>query len=62
VASGETVTINSEACSQTSGQYGLAFVLKYASWVTGQGSVEWTEYVNELNGAGLRGVYLSYDC
>jgi len=62
VASGETVSINSESCPQTSGEYGLAFVLQYASWVTGQGSVEWTEFVNDLDGAGLRGLYLTFDC
>jgi len=31
-------------------------------WVTGAGTVGWQEYVNEIDGAGLRGMYLSYDC
>jgi hypothetical protein len=53
--------INSESCNGGSGQ-GLAFVFRYADWVSGQGSVGWTEYVNALNGAGARGVYLSYNC
>ncbi|KAI9645421.1 hypothetical protein NHQ30_006160 [Ciborinia camelliae] len=60
-ASGQSVVINTEACNGGSGQ-GLAFVFKYADWVHGQGSVGWTEYVNNLNGAGARGVYLNYNC
>jgi hypothetical protein len=56
VAAGQSTVINSAACT------GLAYLFGYADWVTGAGSVGWQEYVNELNGAGLRGVYLSYDC
>lgn len=53
--------INSEACPSAA-QGGLAFVFGYADWQTKESSVGWTEYVNELNGAGLRGVYLNYNC
>ncbi|KAF7943060.1 hypothetical protein EAE96_011005 [Botrytis aclada] len=60
-ASGQSVVINTQACNGGSGQ-GLAFVFRYADWVRGQGSVSWTEYVNALNGAGARGVYLNYNC
>ncbi|KAF7863235.1 hypothetical protein EAF04_007317 [Stromatinia cepivora] len=60
-ASGQSVVINSGTCNGGSGQ-GLAFVFRYADWVRGQGSVSWTEYVNALNGAGARGVYLNYNC
>ncbi|ESZ98654.1 hypothetical protein SBOR_0892 [Sclerotinia borealis F-4128] len=50
-ASDQNVVISSEACNGGSG-LGLAFVFRYADWVKGQGSVEWTEYVNALNGEG----------
>ncbi|KAJ8071741.1 hypothetical protein OCU04_002057 [Sclerotinia nivalis] len=60
-ASGQSVVINSGNCYGGSGQ-GLAFVFRYADWVRGQGSVSWNEYVNALNGAGARGVYLNYNC
>ncbi|KAF5876313.1 uncharacterized protein Bfra_002717 [Botrytis fragariae] len=60
-ASGQSIVINAQACNGGSGQ-GLAFVFRYADWVRGQGSVSWTEYVNALNGAGARGVYLNYNC
>ncbi|KAA8573859.1 hypothetical protein EYC84_005412 [Monilinia fructicola] len=59
-ASGQSAVINSEACNGGTGQ-GLSFVFRYADWVRGQGSVSWTEYVNALNGAGARGVYLNYN-
>ncbi|CAD6454247.1 cf5b7dac-7baa-4aa0-a8d9-84ccfbafbd9f [Sclerotinia trifoliorum] len=60
-ASGQSVVINSGNCNGGSGQ-GLTFVFRYADWVRGQGSVSWIEYVNALNGAGARGVYLNYNC
>ncbi|TGO25776.1 hypothetical protein BPAE_0073g00420 [Botrytis paeoniae] len=60
-ASGQSVVINTQTCNGGSGQ-GLTFVFRYADWVRGQGSVSWTEYVNALNGAGARGVYLNYNC
>ena len=61
VLSGQSAIINSEACPSAA-QGGLAFVFGYADWETQESSVGWTEYVNELNGAGLRGVYLNYNC
>ncbi|KFX99725.1 hypothetical protein O988_03689 [Pseudogymnoascus sp. VKM F-3808] len=61
VLSGQSAVINSEACPSAA-QGGLAFVFGYADWQTKESSVGWTEYVNELNGAGLRGVYLNYNC
>ncbi|TVY83509.1 hypothetical protein LSUE1_G004886 [Lachnellula suecica] len=57
VAAGQSTTINSESCGS-----GLNFVIEYAGWVTGAGSVGWTEYINALNGAGLRGVFLNFNC
>lgn len=61
VLEGQSTVINSAACP-TAEQGGMAFVFGYADWATGESSVEWTEYVNELNGAGLRGVYLNFNC
>lgn len=60
VAAGSSSIINSEACPTTSGG-GLAFVLEYADWVGRPSSVAWSNYINEMDGAGLRGVYLTYD-
>lgn len=61
VAAGTSAIINSEACP-TAANGGLAFLVEYADWVTRPASVEWTNYVNAINGAGLRGLYLTYDC
>lgn len=61
VAAGMSSVINSEACPSAA-QGGLAFVFEYADWVTRPASIEWTNYVNNMNGAGLRGVYLNYNC
>jgi hypothetical protein len=61
VLSGQSAIINSRACPTTA-EGGLAFVFSYADWITQASSVQWTEYVNKLNGAGLRGVYLNYNC
>lgn len=58
---GQNVVINTEDCNGGTGQ-GLSFVLRYADWVRSQGSVSWTEYINALNGAGARGIYLNYNC
>jgi hypothetical protein len=59
VLAGQSTVINSATCP---GAGQLAFIFGYADWITGKGSVGWDEYVNALNGAGLRGIYLSYDC
>ncbi|KUJ18600.1 uncharacterized protein LY89DRAFT_683536 [Mollisia scopiformis] len=56
-APGQSAAINSEVCGQN-----LAFVFEVASWVGVSSSVEFNEYVNLLNGAGLAGVYLTYGC
>lgn len=61
VSAGTSAVINTETCPTTA-EGGLAFVFEYADWVTRPASVEWNNYVNAMNGAGLRGVYLSYDC
>ncbi|KFY12683.1 hypothetical protein V492_03728, partial [Pseudogymnoascus sp. VKM F-4246] len=61
VLSGQSAVINSKSCP-TAAEGGLAFVFGYADWQTKESSVGWTEYVNELNGAGLRGVFLNYNC
>jgi hypothetical protein len=60
LAPGTTQVINSEACPVGGGN--LAFLFSIASWVTQPASVEFNEYVNDLNGAGLAGVYLTYNC
>lgn len=57
---GQSAVINSEACPANGGD--LAFVFEIADWVWGSASIEFNEYVNKLNGAGLAGVYLTYDC
>lgn len=57
---GTTQVINSEACPVGGGN--LAFVFSIAVWETQAASVEFNEYINTLNGAGLAGVYLTYDC
>lgn len=54
---GQNAAINSEVCSGN-----LAFVFSIASWVSTTASVEFTEYINKLNGAGLNGVYLTHSC
>jgi hypothetical protein len=59
-AEGQTAVINSEACPAGGGN--LAFVFEIADWVGGDASIEFNEYVNKINGAGLAGVYLTYDC
>ncbi|KFY88004.1 hypothetical protein V500_06632 [Pseudogymnoascus sp. VKM F-4518 (FW-2643)] len=61
VLAGQSAVINSRSCP-TAAEGGLAFVFGYADWQTQQSSVAWTQYVNELNGAGLRGVFLNYNC
>ncbi|PMD31324.1 hypothetical protein L207DRAFT_572984 [Hyaloscypha variabilis F] len=57
---GQTTTINSMACPAGGGN--MAFVFEIAEWVDGNASVEFEEYVNKMNGAGLTGAYLTYDC
>jgi hypothetical protein len=57
---GQNAVINSEACPYGGGD--VAFVFEIADWVWGSASIEFDEYVNKLNGAGLAGVYLTYDC
>ena len=57
---GTTQVINSEACPIGGGN--LAFLFSIAVWETQAASVEFNEYVNAINGAGLAGVYLTYDC
>lgn len=37
-------------------------MFEIADWVGGDASIEFNEYVNKINGAGLAGVYLTYDC
>jgi len=59
VLAGQSTVINSQSCP---GAGQLGFVFGYADWITGKASVGWDEYINALNGAGLRGVYLSYNC
>jgi hypothetical protein len=59
-AEGQTAVINSEACPPGGGD--LAFVFEIADWVWGDASIEFNEYVNKMNGAGLAGVYLTFDC
>lgn len=61
VAKGITSYINNETCPATAGGT-LSFVFEYADWVGRPGSIEWVNYVNAMNGAGLRGVYLTFDC
>ncbi|KAE9381926.1 hypothetical protein N431DRAFT_425490 [Stipitochalara longipes BDJ] len=57
---GQTAAVNSIACPSGGGD--LAFVFEIADWVWGDASVEFDEYLNKMNGAGLAGVYLTYDC
>jgi hypothetical protein len=57
---GTTEVINSEGCPIGGGN--LAFLFSIAVWETQAASVKFNEYVNALNGAGLEGVYLTYDC
>lgn len=57
LAAGTTYQINSESCSDN-----LAFVFSIASWESQQASVTFDEYINQQNGAGLAGAYLTYDC
>jgi hypothetical protein len=59
-AEGQTAVINSEACPAAGGS--LAFMFEIADWVSGDASIEFNEYINKINGAGLAGVYLTYDC
>ncbi|OBT49434.1 hypothetical protein VE00_00412 [Pseudogymnoascus sp. WSF 3629] len=61
VLAGQSTVINSRTCP-TAAEGGLAFVFGYADWQTQQSSVGWTEYVNPLNGAGLTGVFLNFNC
>ncbi|OBT69614.1 hypothetical protein VE03_00912 [Pseudogymnoascus sp. 23342-1-I1] len=61
VLAGQSAVINSRSCP-TAAEGGLAFVFKYADWQTQASSVGWTEYVNKLNGAGLTGVFLNFNC
>lgn len=58
---GQSTVINSRSCP-TAAEGGLGFVLEYADWQTQESSVGWTEYVNALNGAGLTGVFLNFNC
>ena len=60
LSAGQSTVINSEGCPVGGGS--LAFVFSIASWETQPASVEFNENVNQLNGAGLAGVYLTYDC
>jgi len=60
VAPGTTQVINSEACPVGGGN--AAFVFSIADWETEPASVEFAQSVNALNGAGLAGVYLTYNC
>jgi hypothetical protein len=55
------VVINSKTCP-TAAEGGLAFVFKFAEEIVTPASIGWDEYINELNGQGLRGVFLSYNC
>jgi hypothetical protein len=57
LAPGQNAAINSETCAGN-----LAFVFSIASWVSQTASVDFTEYINKLNGAGLNGVYLTHSC
>lgn len=57
IAAGQTTAINSEVCSGN-----LAFIFSIASWVSETASVDFTEYINKINGAGLAGVYLTANC
>lgn len=57
LAPGQSTVINSETCGQN-----LAFQFEIATWVGTTSGVEFNEYVNKLNGAGLAGVYLTYGC
>jgi len=61
VTAGQSTVINSESCP-TNSEGGLGFVFTYPDWVTSPASIGWYEYVNKINGAGLTGVYLSYNC
>jgi hypothetical protein len=54
-AEGQSAVINSEGCPVGGGS--LAFVFSIASWVWGSASIEF----DQVNGAGLAGVYLTYD-
>lgn len=60
MTAGTTQIINSEACPIGGGN--LAFIFSIASWETQAASVEFNEDENSMNGAGLAGVYLTYDC
>jgi hypothetical protein len=60
IAPGTTQIINSEACPVGGGN--LAFVFSIAVWETQAANVAFNEYDNSMNGAGLAGVYLTYDC
>ncbi|KAH6675744.1 hypothetical protein B0J14DRAFT_587222 [Halenospora varia] len=58
--SGTSQAINSEVCPPGGGS--LAFIFAVASWVGTSSSVDFTQYVNTLNGQGLTGVYLTHSC
>jgi len=60
MTSGMNQVINSEACPVGGGN--LAFLFEIASWETQPASVEFNENVNKINGQGLAGVYLTYNC
>jgi len=56
---GAKQVINSEGCPAGGGN--VAFLFSIANWESKAASVEFTEYINEIDGAGLAGVYLTYD-
>ena len=57
---GATSQINSESCPVGGGN--LAFLFEISTDQGASGNVEFNEYINRLNGAGLTGVYLTYNC
>jgi hypothetical protein len=56
---GTTQVINSEGCPASGGN--VAFLFSIANWESKAASVEFTEYINEMDGSGLAGIYLTYD-
>jgi hypothetical protein len=57
---GTAATVNSEACPANGGN--AAFLLSVASWVSGNVDVQFNEYYNAMNGQGLTGFYMTYNC
>jgi hypothetical protein len=54
---GSTVMVASGTC-----QPDMDYLIEISSWETGAASVEFTQYINALNGQGAAGFFLTYNC